>query len=118
MSDTGVVRTGRLRDLGRAYVRQRYAILFYTLLLTMVAAPGFAAVEFPGGLIELLLATNLLAAVVPVGTTKSRSALLTVTTVVWLGRPIAAWLDHPALSGMTLGPWALIGMLAAAAALR
>jgi len=118
MSDTGVVRTGRLRDLGRAYVRQRYAILFYTLLLTMVAAPVFAALEFPGGLIELLLATNLLAAVVPVGTTKSRSALLTVTTVVWLGRPIAAWLDHPALSAMTLGLWTLIGMLAAAAALR
>jgi voltage-gated potassium channel Kch len=117
MSDTAVA-TGGLRELGRAYLRQRYAILFYTLLLTMVAAPAFAALEFPGGLIELLLATNLLAAVVPAGTARSRSALLTATAVVWLGRPIAAWLDHPALSAMTLGLWTLIGMFAAAAALR
>ena len=33
---------------GRAYLRRRYAILFYTLLLTMVAAPVVAAFELKG----------------------------------------------------------------------
>jgi hypothetical protein len=109
---------GGLRELGRAYLRQRYAILFYTLLLTMVAAPVVDALELKGALIELFLAANLLAAVIPVGTARSRSALLTTIAVVSLGRPIAAWLDHPALSAITLGLWTVIGLFAAAAALR
>jgi ion channel len=117
MSDTAVA-TGGLRELGGAYLRQRYAFLFYTLLLTMVAAPVFAALGLRGALIELFLAANLLAAVIPVGTARSRSALLTAMAMVWLGRPIAAWLDHPALSAMTLGLWTLIGLFAAAGALR
>jgi len=45
MSDTGVVVTDRLRVLGRAYLRRRYAILFYTLLLTLIAAPVVTAFE-------------------------------------------------------------------------
>jgi hypothetical protein len=118
MSDTGAVGAGGLRVLGRAYLRQRYAILFYTLLLTMVAAPAIAALEFPGGLIELLLATNLLAAVLPVSAGKGRRVLLAMMALVWLARSATVWLDHPALSAMTLGLWTLIGMLAAAAALR
>ena len=118
MSDSGDVGAGGVRDLRRAYLRRRYAILFYTLLLTMVAAPVFAALEFPGGLIELLFAANLLAAVLPVSAGKGRRVLLTMMTLVWLARSATAWLDHPALSAMTLGLWTLIGMFAAAAALR
>ncbi|TMA83127.1 MAG: hypothetical protein E6J74_36760 [Deltaproteobacteria bacterium] len=118
MNDTGVVATGGLRVLGRAYVRRRYAILFYTLLLTMVAAPVFAALEFPGGLIEFLLAANLLAAVLPVSAGKGRSVLLALMILVWLARSAIAWLEHPALSAMTLGIWTVIGLLAAAGALR
>jgi len=38
-----ILREGGLRDLERAYLRRRYAILFYTLLFTMVGAPVFAA---------------------------------------------------------------------------
>ena len=63
MNDTGVAATGGLRFLGRAYLRRRYAILFYTLLLTMVAAPVLAAFEFKGSLIEFFLAVNLLAGI-------------------------------------------------------
>jgi len=118
MNDTGVVATGGLRVLGRAYVRRRYAILFYTLLLTMVAAPVFAALEFPGGLIEFLLGANLLAAVLPVSAGKGRSVLLALMILVWLARSAIAWLEHPALSAMTLGIWTVIGLLAAAGALR
>jgi len=118
MNDTGVVVTGGLGVLGPAYLRRRYAILFYTLLLTIVAAPVFAALEFPGGLLELLLAANLLAAVLPVSAGKGRKVLLTLMILVWLARAVTAWLDHPALSAMALGIWTVIGLLAAAGALR
>ena len=118
MTDTAVVRRGFLRELGRAYLRQRYTLLFYTLLLTMAAAPVFAALEFPGGLIELLLGANLLAAVLSVSAGKGRNVLLTLMILVWLARSVIAWLEHPALSATTLGIWTVIGLLAAAGALR
>ena len=118
MSDTGVVATGGLRALRRAYLRRRYAILFYTLLLTMVALPLLAAFELTGALIEFFLAANLLAAVMPVGTGRSRRVALIFISVLWLARPATAWFGHPELSAMTLGMWTLIGLFAAAAALR
>ena len=111
-------RAGSLHALRSAYLPRRYAILFYTLLFTMVAAPVFAAFGLTGVLIEFFLAANLLAAVIPVGTARSRPALLTATALVWLARPVTAWFDHPALSAMSLGLWTLIGMFAAAGALR
>ncbi len=115
MSDTGVVATG---GLGLAYLRRRYTILFYTLLLTMVAAPVVAAFELEGALIEFFLAANLLAAVMPVSAGRGRCILLIIVTVAWLARLATAWFDHQALSAMTLGMWTLIGLFAAAAALR
>jgi Ion channel len=117
MSDVNQDRPGGLRALGDVYLRRRYAILFYTLLLTMVAAPVLAAFEFKANLLEVFLAANLLAAVVP-STRKDRPVLLGIVAAVWLARPAAAWLDHPALSAMTLGLWTLIGLFAAAGALR
>jgi len=118
MNDTRVVATGGLRVLGRAYLQRRYVILFYTLLLTMVAAPVLAAFELKGSLIEFFLAANLLAAVMPVSEGRGRYVLLTVVTVAWLARLPTVWFDHPLLSAMTLGTWTLIGLFAAAAALR
>lgn len=118
MNDSGVVGTGAVRNLGRVYLRQRYAFLFYTLLFTMVAAPGFAALEFPGGLIELLLAANLLAAVMPVRAGNGRRVLLIMMSLVALARAATAWLDSPALSAMALAIWPVIGLFAAAGALR
>ena len=118
MSEVNEKTVDGLRELGRAYLRQRYTILFYTLLLTMAAAPICAALEFSGDLIELLLAANLLAAVLPVSAGKGRKVLLTLMILVWLARAVTAWLDHPALSAMALGIWTVIGLLAAAGALR
>lgn len=118
MSEVAECRTARARNLGRGYLCCRYTILFYTLFLTIIAAPVFTALEFRGALIELLLAANLLAAVMPVGTVGSRRALLIATALVWLARPVTAWFDHPALSVMTLGLWTLIALFAAAGALR
>jgi hypothetical protein len=107
-----------LRNLGRAYLRRRYTILFYVLLLTLVAVPLSSVFKLTGAFIEFFLAATLLAAVLPVGTARSRRILLTLTGLVWLARPLTAWFDHPALSAMTLGLWTLIGLFAAAGALR
>ena len=118
MSDSAVVRTIGLSALARAYLRRRYAYLFYTLMSTMVAAPVLAALELPGVLIESLLAANLLAAVLPVSAATGRSVLLALMILVWLARSAIAWLELPALSAMTLVIWTLIGLFAAAVALR
>jgi len=93
-------------------------ILFYALLVTMVAAPIFSALNFKGILIESLLAACLLVAILPVGAVRNRPYLLMAIVVVWLARSVTAWLDHRALSEMVLGIWTLIGLLSALAALR
>jgi len=105
-------------DLARTYLRHRYMILFYALLVTMVAAPIFSALNFKGILIESLLAACLLVAILPVGAVRNRPYLLMAIVVVWLARSVTAWLDHRALSEMVLGIWTLIGLLSALAALR
>lgn len=106
------------RALARAYFRQRYATLFYTLLLTMVVSPLVAAFDWNGALIELLLAGNLLAAVMPVHAGLNRRFLIAAMVFVWLARLATAWFEHPLISAITLGVWTLIGLIAAATALR
>ena len=105
MNDSGVVGIDGLRKLGRVYLRRRYAVLFYTLLLTMVVAPIFAAFELKGSLIEFFLAANLLAAVCLSARGSRRSFCSAVLTVTWLARSATVWFDYAALSAMTLGLW-------------
>ena len=49
---------------------------------------------------------------------KCRSVLHAPMFLVWLARSAITWLEQPALSAMTLGIWTVIGLLAAALALR
>ncbi|HTS10357.1 MAG TPA: ion channel, partial [Candidatus Eisenbacteria bacterium] len=107
-----------MQDLGRAYLRRRYTILFYTLVLTMVASPVIAGIGWRGALIESLLAVNLLAAVMPFNTGKRREYLLVAMAALWIARPVTVWLGHPTMSKLTLAVWTLVGLLAAASALR
>lgn len=99
-------------------MRHRYSILFYSLLFTMMAAPVLNLLKSSGILIESLLAANLLAAVMPVNVERNRRILIAVMLVVWLARPLAIWSGHRTLSVITLGIWTLVGLLAAAVALR
>jgi hypothetical protein len=101
-----------------AHLPRRYALLFYTLLLTMVAAPTLGAFGLPGALIEFFLAANLLAAVMPVGSARGRRILLAIVAALWVTRSATAWFDHPGFSAMTLSFWTLMAMFAAASALR
>ena len=117
MDDPTEVRAG-LRNFQRAYMRHRYSILFYSLLFILVAVPVLNMFKSGVVLIESLLAANMLVAIMPVNLGKNRTIVLTVMFVVWLARPLALWLDHRTLSVITFGIWTLIGLTAAAAALR
>ena len=99
-------------------MRHRYSILFYSLLFILVAVPVLNMFNSGVVLIESLLAANMLAAIMPVNLGKNRTIVLTVMIIVWLARPLALWLDHRTLSVITFGIWTLIGLTAAAAALR
>jgi voltage-gated potassium channel len=109
---------GVIRPLGQSYLKRRYTILFYALVVTLVASPVIAAFGLSGGLIESFLAASLLAALMPVSEGKIRSLLLAVMIALWLARPVTAWLGHPTLSEVTLSAWTFIGLFAAVAALR
>jgi len=118
MTDAGTVGLGGLRDFGRTYFQRRYTVLFYTLVFTVVVSPVIASFGLSGAFIESLLATCLLAAVMPVNAGRSRRFLLAAMTAAWLARPATAWFEHRVLSAITLGTWTLIGLIAAAVALR
>jgi len=99
-------------------LRRRYTVLFYSLLFTLVAGPVSATLGLGGGLIELFLAANLLMAVIPVATGRTRSLLIGGLAVLLTARLATAWLVHPALSAIALGMWTVVALVAAAGALR
>jgi ion channel len=104
--------------LWHTYLKWRYAILFYSLLLTLAEVPLRRALGFPTSLLELFLAINLLAAVVPIRGRKTRRVLLPFLVVALVGRGGTSWLDQAALVPMYLALWTVVGLLAAASALR
>jgi voltage-gated potassium channel len=118
MSEIRVRETGGRSGVWHTYFGWRYTILFYSLLLTLAVAPLRRALGFPASFLELLLAINLLAAVVPIGGRKTRWVLRTCLVVVFAVRGGTAWLDLAALVPMQLAFWTVIALLAAASALR
>jgi Ion channel len=110
--------SGNPTGLLYTYLHHRYTTLFYTLVVTMLATPILGALNFNGAIIESLLAACLLVATLPVGAVRNRPYLFLVIGVVWLTRLLTTGLDHRGLSEMSLGIWTLIGLLAAAAAVR
>jgi hypothetical protein len=104
--------------LGHAWVRRRYTILFYSLLATIVATPASAALGIGAGMIEFFLAANLVLAVIPVGPERGRPVLLAVCTIILAAKLALTWLDDRVLAVLTLGTWTIIGLVAAAVALR
>jgi hypothetical protein len=116
MPQASVHRNSPLKAVARLYQGRRYAILFYTLLVTLVAMPLASATEW-AVLIEFFLAANLLAAAMPL-LARRRHILLVAIAVACLVRPLAAMLGLPILSALTLGVWTLLGLVAAASALH
>ncbi len=115
---TGTNGVTGIAGLGRAYFRLRYTILFYSLLLTMVAAPVSGALGLNGGLIEIFLGANLIAAIIPIGNRNERRLLLVVLLgIAVIMRLGAIWLNQATLSAASLMIWTLLALLAAASAL-
>ena len=79
--------------LWHTYRTCRYALLFYSLLLTLAVVPLRRTLGFPTGLLELFLALNLLAAVLPIRGRKTRRVLLPCLMVVFVGQGPDAVLD-------------------------
>jgi hypothetical protein len=118
MNEGMEARAAGIGGLGGAYRRRRYMILFYSLLLTMVAIPASGILGIDPAFIEFFLAANLLAAVIPLGTRGARRALLFVLVALWAARLATIWHDDRTLFVTTLGLWTMVGLVAAAGALR
>ena len=110
--------TSGASGLWHTYHNCRYALLFYSLLLTLAVVPLRRALGFPTSLLELFLAINLLAAVVPIRGRKTRRVLLPFLVVAFVARGGTSWLDQAALEPMSLALWTVVALLAATSALR
>jgi hypothetical protein len=118
MNDSQARRPVRDYHVWKAYKRQRYAILFYSLLLMLVLTPIAAALGLPQNLIRLLCGFALVAAVMPNETGRNRYLLLAVIVIIVVVRFASERDDVPISPGSMLGVYGAIGLLAAAAALR
>jgi hypothetical protein len=102
----------------RAYAANRYTILFYTLLVTLATGPLLDALGVEYHFVEVLLAVNLAAAVIPFAARGPRRLLLMILVVACVVRFGGAWWDRPGLSTASLAAWSLIALLAVANTLR
>jgi Ion channel len=117
MTEVSISGTGALAPLGSAYFQRRYTILFYSLLLTIVAGPLFASMGFGTDLIELFLAANLLAAVIPIGSRGGRRLLLGILIAALIIRFVSGWLDQATLAAASLMIWTVVALIAGGVAL-
>jgi voltage-gated potassium channel len=117
MSEAIEDQAGGLAALGSAYFQRRYALLFYSLLITIAAAPLFASIGFDTDLIELFLAINLLAAVIPVGGRNERRLLLIIVIVGLILRFATGWLNQATLAAASRMIWTVVALIAAGGAL-
>ena len=101
-----------------AYGRHRYAILFYSLLLMLVAGPVAASFNIPKIVITLLFAACLLLAVLPSATRRTRMALIVAVLLLIVLRLVAERDDVPIDFGPVLALYGLTGLLAAVGSLR
>jgi hypothetical protein len=117
MSEAIEDQAGGLAVLGSAYFQRRYAILFYSLVLTLVAAPLFASIGFGRNLIELFLAINLLAAVIPIGRRSERRLLLVILIAAFVIRLAADGFNEGTLVAASRMIWTVVALIAAGGAL-
>jgi len=105
-------------DLWQRYYRYRYGILFFSMLLMLVALPVAPLLGLPPVVIKFLLGASLLAAVLPGATKKTRRIVIVAIVLLVAARYASdrGWI--PVNSGWVLGTYGVIGLLAAASALR
>jgi hypothetical protein len=117
-SATATGEKGRLGRYWGTYGSHRYAVLFFTLLFTLAASPVASAFGWSVTAMEILLGVSLIAAVMPHASRKTRTVFLAGVLLLLLARAVATETHQQALSDSALGLWVVIGLLAAAGALR
>jgi hypothetical protein len=106
------------RSLAHNYLQRPYSILFFSLLVTLVAAPIAAEYQLRTWPIELLLIINLAVAGVGYGTPRGRRRLLAVVTLTAMLRILGRWLHIGAAADGAVLLSVLLAVFAAIAALR
>jgi Ion channel len=102
----------------RIYLRHRYAVLFYSLLLTLVGVPITKVIGLTGNLLQVFVALNLLAAAVPLESRKGRWVLPVILLAAVLSRVGSVQIGQAGLSTASLVLWTLIALYAVFGALR
>ena len=110
--------TERRHPIFRAYAQHRYAILFYSLLLTLAAGPLLASLGFNLTLLQFLFTVNLIAAIAPFAPGPARRWLIFVV-VLGLGLRFLAWfLESPSYERAADALAVLVALQAVAMTLR
>lgn len=110
-----------VRALGRlagAYRAHRYAILFYTLLLTLAAAPLLTTLRFSGDALQIFLALNMLVALRGVPGRRRRAILVVLAVVVMAVRAAPASIVGAGLASAALLVGTGVALFAVAATIR
>jgi len=102
----------------QAYRRNRYAILFFSLLLLLIALPAASAFGLPSLINKILIAACLMAAVMPNATKRTRVVLLGGMFLLIALRFAAEPDATPINFGPILTLYGLTGLLAAGVTLR
>jgi hypothetical protein len=111
-ASVGSVHQDGLPGWWRVYLQHRYAVLFYSLLLTLVGGPIVKALGLTGNLVQVFLVLNLLAAALPVGSRKWRWILPAILLAAIILRIVSLQIGHVALSAVSLVLLTLIGLYA------
>ena len=107
-----------MAELLRWYAEHRFGVLFYSLLASLLISPVIQPLGLSGGVIEALLAINLLAATLAIDRGPLRRVALTTLTVALVARPGAATFGQDAVAVGSLAIWGVLALFAAVNALR
>jgi hypothetical protein len=109
---------GALARPANAYWSRRYAVLFYTLILTLAAAPLLTALHFSADLLQIFLAFNLLMALLGVRGRSWRMVLVLLAAVAVGLRAVPASAVGEGLATGALVVCSAIALLAVVSAIR
>lgn len=118
MSSVAPPPAGARGGLWHYYIGQRYAVLFFSLVLTLAAGPLLASIGFHGSWLDAVLAVNLLAAIVPAGQrVRTRALFGLLVACALVSRLATLWIGPGVTPALSLAAWSLLALLAAASAL-
>jgi hypothetical protein len=107
-----------MRSFAHTYRRHRFAILFFSELLTLAGQPLWTALGFETDVLRGLLALNALAAVLSAVGGKSRQILLALLGLFAVFRTVGILFDTKPLLPVSDGVWIFVALLALGGTLR